>query len=70
VNLWETDLDLEDRCAARRQYRTLRLVIYAPQSSGRGEMYQGCYGMSREDAKRFLRQFYLQVSWYTYLGSK
>lgn len=66
------DLDLEDRCAARRQYRTLRIAMYAPQSYTRPDRpsYQGCYGMDRDEAKKFLSDFYKVVSWKTYMGSK
>lgn len=64
------ELDLADRCAMRRQYRTLRLVIYAPQSSGYTPMLQGCYGLSREEAKVILREFYTQIDWNLYIGSK
>lgn len=66
------DLNLADRCAMRRQYRDLRIAIYAPQSytGPDRESYQGCYGMSRERAKEFLIRFYREVAWHQYLGSK
>jgi hypothetical protein len=70
--LWNTDLDLAERCAARRQYRILRIALYAPQCSeySRTGMFQGAYGMTRDDAKKRIMDYYLDVSWYTYLGSK
>lgn len=71
-NLFETDLELIDRCAARRHYRILRLAIYAPISYTGWDRpsYQGCYGMDRDEAKAYIRAFYGEVSWKTYLGSK
>lgn len=72
ANLHLLDLDLADRCAVRRQYRILRIAIYAPQSSeyAVNGMYQGCYGMDREQAKQALWAFYSEVSYAAYLGSK
>ena len=66
------DLDLIDRCAARRHYRILRIAMYAPQSYTGPDRpcYQGCYGMERKDAKEFIWYFYDEVSWKSYLGSK
>jgi hypothetical protein len=70
--LTELDLSAADRCAARRQYRTLRIAQYAPQTSpfARDGMYQGHYGMGRDQAKAFIRGFYEEVSWREYVGSK
>ena len=72
VHLWNLELDLADRCAARRQYRSIRIVMYAPQSSpyAANGMCQGWYGKSREEAKRFIYDFYQEVAWLEYLGSK
>lgn len=72
VNLFESDLSLADRCAARRQYRTFRLAMYAPQSSeyAKSGMYQGCNGFSRPVAKRIIGEFYRDLSWHTYIGEK
>jgi hypothetical protein len=72
VNLFESDLSVADKCAARRQYRTLRLAMYAPQSSeyAVNGMYQGCYGHDRDGAREIIRNYYTTLSWLTYLGSK
>ena len=68
--LW--DLDLRERVAVRRQYRTLRIAIYAPQSSEHATngMLQGFYGMTRHEAKVFLMKFYVEIAAHRYLGSK
>jgi len=72
VNLYDLELDAADRCAARRQYRTLRIAVYAPQSytGPDRQSYQGCYGMERDEARDFIAAFYREVSWKSYLGSK
>lgn len=74
VRVWldRMDLDQADRCYARRAYRILRIAVYAPQSSphARHGMYQGCYGMDRDEAATFVRDFFAEVAWTTYLGSK
>ncbi len=72
MNLYETDLTLADRAACRRQYRTLRIAMYAPTTSPHGRLgvYQGSYGMTREEAKNFLMDFYREVSWHQYIGEK
>lgn len=72
VMLSNLDLDLIDRCAARRHYRILRIAMYAPQSYTGPDhpCSQGHYGMSRSEAKEFIWNFYSEVSWLTYLGSK
>jgi hypothetical protein len=64
ANLCELDIDAPDRCAARRQYRAVRIMFY----SKRGDHAE--YGLSREDAKALIWSFYSEVSWYNYLGSK
>lgn len=66
------DLDAPDRCAMRRQYRSLRLVMYAPQSSpyAANGMCQGWYGKSRDEAREFLAALYKEVAWHNYVGSK
>lgn len=66
------ELDLADRCAARRQYRILRIAVYANQEYTGSDKpaYQGCYGMDREPARAFLHAFYSQLSWANYIGSK
>ena len=71
-NLYLTDLSWPDRCACRRHYRILRIAMYAPQNSpyAKHGMYQGCYGMHRVDARRFLRDFYNEISQMSYIGSK
>lgn len=69
VCLNEMDLDLVDRCAARRQYRILRIAIYAPDGA-QGDRFHGHYGLSREEAKGRIFDFYVDVAWMTYLGSK
>lgn len=71
-NLVDSDLSLADRCAARRQYKTLRLAMYAniEYTGWDRPAYQGCYGMDRDAAKKFIRDYYAQVSWADYLGSK
>lgn len=70
AELW--DLEPIDRIAMRSQYRRLRMVIYAPQSSdyATNGMCQGHYGMDRDEAKRFLHEFYSEVSMSTYEWSK
>lgn len=71
--LWrDYELDLADRCAVRRQYRSLRIAVYASQKyTGLTQpACQGWYGMSRDDARQFLAAFYQQVAWANYLGSK
>lgn len=72
VILTNMDLDPIDTAAARRHYRILRIAIYAPQRSiyAHDTMYQGCYGLSREEAKQFIADFYDEVSHRAYLGSK
>lgn len=72
VNLWDMDLDLADRCSARRQYRAVRIVTYAKQSSpcAKNGLYQGHYGKDRDQAKRFILYFYKEVAWLQYIGSK
>ena len=71
-NLHETDLTLEDRCAARRHYRILRIAIYGDiaYTGWDRPALQGCYGLERDEAKKRIRDFYGDVSWNTYLGSK
>lgn len=65
-------LTKEDRAACRRQYKILRIAIYAPQTytGPDRESYQGCYGLDRQEAKQALFAFYSDLSWLTYLGSK
>jgi len=72
LNLYLTDLSWTDRCACRRQYRTLRIAMYAPQDSpyANNGMYQGCYGLSRTEARQYLVAFYREVSHMTYLSEK
>ena len=72
LNLFDTDLSVEDKCAARRQYRTLRLTMYAPQSSpyAKNGMSQGHCGYSRNAAKEVVSQYYRTISWLSYLGTK
>lgn len=72
VLLCQLDLDPIDRCAARRHYRILRIVTYAPQSSEHalGGMCQGWYGMDRDEAKAFIFNYYTELSWHNYLGEK
>jgi hypothetical protein len=72
VFLDNMELSVADKCAARRQYRTLRIAMYVSQSSPYSEkgMYQGCYGMDREEAKQFIYKFYCELAWHDYLGSK
>lgn len=72
MNLSELDLDVTERCAARRQYRSLRIAVYAPQSYTGPDhpSCQGFYGMSRHDARNFIGKFYRELAWLMYLGSK
>lgn len=66
------ELTKEDRAACRRQYKILRIAVYAPQTYTGPDRpcYQGCYGKDRQEAKTFLFDFYAMISWLTYLGSK
>jgi hypothetical protein len=72
VRLAHLDLDERERCAIRRHYRDLRLAIYAPQSSeyAWNGMYQGCYGMDRDEAKVFLWDYWTTIADHVYLGTK
>ena len=53
-NLYDTDLDLAERCAARRQYRILRIAMYGDieYTGWDRPAYQGCYGLDRDEAKK------------------
>lgn len=68
------DLDALDRNYARRCYRILRIrVPYGAPGSPElnGSRAEGCsYGMSRQEAKDFIYDFFSEVSWRAYLGSK
>ena len=71
-NLYDTDLDLAERCAARRQYRILRIAMYGDieYTGWDRPAYQGCYGLDRDEAKKRIAEFYDEVSWMSYIGSK
>jgi hypothetical protein len=60
--------------ALLRFYRILRIRIpYGPPGSARldGERANGCsYGMTRDEARGYLRRFAVDLDWYAYLGSK
>lgn len=43
--------------------------MYAPSSSGY-PLDNGYYGLSRDEAKTLILNFYREVSWLTYVGSK
>lgn len=66
------ELTKEDRSACRRQYKILRIAVYAPQTytGPTNSCYHGYYGLDREEAKQALFAFYSNLSWLTYLGSK
>lgn len=66
------DLTSEDEAAIRRFYRTVRIAVYANQAYTGPDRtcYQGCYGMSRDEAKRWIEPFAAKLSELTYLGSK
>lgn len=74
VMLGEFDLDAVDRNYARRCYRILRIRIpYGAPGSAMLDGYRAegqSYGMSRDEAKDFIYNFFSEVSWRAYLGSK
>lgn len=74
---WKVCLDsisATERCAARRQYRLLRLRIpYAEPGSPHldGSRCHGMsYGQSRDEAKSSILNFYRELDWIEYLASK
>lgn len=69
VRLCDLDLNALDRAYARRCYRIVRIAIYAPDGA-QGDRFHGWHGMDRDTAKRFVSEFFTEVSWHMYLGSK
>ena len=66
------ELSAADRATIRRWYRTLRIAIYAPQSSeyAKDGMFQGAYGLGREEVRDLLGKIAIEVDWHIYMGSK